>query len=120
LRIETIWVSVNFDVFMKPPGLEIARKLQFRILYLMGKLTEVSSSWWQTHSEAQPLKIRSPHHFWQGLRSKACRRLLVYRRKHFKNNTTRVAKKVQNQKKVFWHQNNPLSSRAFDVSAVLN
>ncbi|HET8637306.1 MAG TPA: hypothetical protein VFL96_10685, partial [Acidobacteriaceae bacterium] len=41
LRIETIWVSVNRDFFMEPPGCKDARKFYFQGVYGSGKLTEV-------------------------------------------------------------------------------
>src|SRR5579885_792565 len=39
LRIETIWVSVNRDFFMEPPGCKDARKFYFQGVYGSGKLT---------------------------------------------------------------------------------
>jgi hypothetical protein len=38
--LPTIWVSVNRDFFMEPPGCKDARKFYFRGVYLLGKLTE--------------------------------------------------------------------------------
>jgi hypothetical protein len=42
LRIETIWVSLNFDFFMEPPGSKDARKLYFSGVRNQGELTEPS------------------------------------------------------------------------------
>src|SRR5690606_5506844 len=39
LRIETIWVSLNFDFFMEPPGWKDARKLYFWGVRDQGELT---------------------------------------------------------------------------------
>src|SRR5690348_3156609 len=39
LRIETIWVSVNRDFFMEPPGYKDARKFCFQGVYGSGELT---------------------------------------------------------------------------------
>jgi GNAT superfamily N-acetyltransferase len=38
-RIETIWVSVNRDFFMEPPGCKDVRKFHFSGVYGSGKLT---------------------------------------------------------------------------------
>src|SRR5690606_24921106 len=40
LRIETIWVSLNFDFFMEPPGWKDARKLYFWGVRDQGELTQ--------------------------------------------------------------------------------
>src|SRR5690606_29550143 len=58
LRIETIWVSLNFDFFMEPPGWKDARKLYFWGVRDQGELTRSCPPWASSRGRFTDLTFR--------------------------------------------------------------
>src|SRR5690606_6185326 len=75
LRIETIWVSLNFDFFMEPPGWKDARKLYFWGVRDQGELTGTVHSSFAQDQSAGPAKSHRKTcagHDRKGLSLKGC------------------------------------------------
>jgi len=64
LRIETIWVSVNFDFFLEPPDREtLPEVFHFLGVYGSGKLTPLPGNSWASRTRGMPVAVKCvrPH-----------------------------------------------------------